>query len=328
MRQTNESTQIQTDIPVWNTEQFRFADRIEAWTEVLTQSHLPWSLSEKPGNSFYASVSLRQLHDSRIIKCKCGPQKGYRAKSEIGMSDGDYIAILYILKGKEVIEIANEQMLLEAGNFVIWDSSRPMSFHVPEHLEKISLIVPAESMTSIFPNVHDYCGKVIRRQDGISAIFINLLRSLELEMWNTNTNQLSTIMRPTLEMLSTVFTSLIDLPHETMRDGQLALIKQYILKDLYNPELTPQRIAEHHGISVRYLHQLFENNGATVSAWIKAQRLERCRKELTSPASASQSITDIAFQWGFNDVSHFSKSFKQQFGISPREFRNINKKLM
>ncbi|MDD5581131.1 MAG: AraC family transcriptional regulator [Methylobacter sp.] len=29
----------------------------------------------------------------------------------------------------------------------------------------------------------------------------------------------------------------------------------------------------------------------------------------------------MAFRWGFNDSAHFSRVFKQQFGCSPREFR-------
>ena len=32
-------------------------------------------------------------------------------------------------------------------------------------------------------------------------------------------------------------------------------------------------------------------------------------------------MSDIAFSWGFNDAAHFSRSFKEQYGMSPREFR-------
>jgi len=43
--------------------------------------------------------------------------------------------------------------------------------------------------------------------------------------------------------------------------------------------------------------------------------------ELCDPRSAERNITEIAFFWGFSDSSHFSRSFKQQFGVSPRTFR-------
>jgi len=51
------------------------------------------------------------------------------------------------------------------------------------------------------------------------------------------------------------------------------------------------------------------------------QRLERCRRDLLDPAHAARHISDIAFAWGFNDLAHFSRIFKQRFGASPREWR-------
>jgi len=39
------------------------------------------------------------------------------------------------------------------------------------------------------------------------------------------------------------------------------------------------------------------------------------------PAEAHQSISEIAFRYGFSDSAHFSRTFRQRFGLSPREFR-------
>ena len=36
------------------------------------------------------------------------------------------------------------------------------------------------------------------------------------------------------------------------------------------------------------------------------------------------SISDVAFRWGFNDAGHFSRAFKDQFGVTPREYRQDN----
>jgi transcriptional regulator GlxA family with amidase domain len=58
-----------------------------------------------------------------------------------------------------------------------------------------------------------------------------------------------------------------------------------------------------------------------LSRMIWQQRLTACRRELADASMAHRSVSDIAFSWGFNEAAHFSRSFREQFGLSPREWR-------
>jgi transcriptional regulator GlxA family with amidase domain len=69
----------------------------------------------------------------------------------------------------------------------------------------------------------------------------------------------------------------------------------------------------------RYIHKAFSDSGETIASHIWGMRLERCREDLS--ASARRPITDIAFSWGFNSSSHFSRLFRERFGASPRGYR-------
>ena len=51
------------------------------------------------------------------------------------------------------------------------------------------------------------------------------------------------------------------------------------------------------------------------------RRLEKCRQALLNQAQHGQGIAQIAYHWGFNDQAHFSRSFKQAFGLSPRDYQ-------
>lgn len=95
----------------------------------------------------------------------------------------------------------------------------------------------------------------------------------------------------------------------------------YLLRNLANPELAPRRAAAALGISVRLVHRLFEEAGITFGRWVIERRLEACRRCLDDPAQAARAISDIAFAWGFNELSHFSRAFKTRFGESPRRYR-------
>jgi len=80
-------------------------------------------------------------------------------------------------------------------------------------------------------------------------------------------------------------------------------------------------LAAANGISSSYLYKLFKPTGQSVGEWIIRRRLDLCRDRLCDQQYQDQSITEIAFDLGFNNLSHFSTRFRQAFGCSPREFR-------
>lgn len=86
--------------------------------------------------------------------------------------------------------------------------------------------------------------------------------------------------------------------------------------------LPPVEIATAHHISVRSLHALFQRQGETVGAHIRRRRLDRIRRDLADPALAHLPAYTVAARWGIRGPSHFSKLFKAEFGVSPREFRD------
>ena len=104
----------------------------------------------------------------------------------------------------------------------------------------------------------------------------------------------------------------------SMRAANLARIKHVIGKRLADCDLTLADIARECGISLRYLHELFRDDGRTAYQYLKGERLQRAR-ELLEMSSGRTTVTDVALECGFSDMSHFSKLFKQAFGVSPRD---------
>jgi AraC-like DNA-binding protein len=108
------------------------------------------------------------------------------------------------------------------------------------------------------------------------------------------------------------------------RASQLNRIRQTIEARLSDAEVSLEDIAAAHRISPRYLQKLFKSADETFSHYILARRLERCRSDLANPQCAQLSISQICFRWGFNGSPHFSRAFRDRFGLSPREHRRAS----
>jgi AraC-like DNA-binding protein len=92
-------------------------------------------------------------------------------------------------------------------------------------------------------------------------------------------------------------------------------------RHLTNAELDCAAVAAALKLFPRYINQLLEAEGTSLSRYIWRQRLDRAASDLRNPALSRRSISVIAMSHGFNDLSHFSKAFRQAFGTSPRDYR-------
>ena len=80
-------------------------------------------------------------------------------------------------------------------------------------------------------------------------------------------------------------------------------------------------IAGRHRLSPRYVRMLFESEDTSMTEFVLEERLKRARTLLLDPRFAARRIAEIAYEVGFNDVSHFNRTFRRRFGRTPGELR-------
>jgi AraC-like DNA-binding protein len=126
-----------------------------------------------------------------------------------------------------------------------------------------------------------------------------------------------------IDLLATLVATELDLAHSGADPHHelMRRIRAHIDANLHSADLNPARIAAEHFISTRHLHGLFQEQGTTVSGWIRTRRLEHCRRDLLDPVYAGRPVAAIAARWGFVDAAHFSRVFKSAFGRAPSELR-------
>jgi AraC-like DNA-binding protein len=103
--------------------------------------------------------------------------------------------------------------------------------------------------------------------------------------------------------------------------ARLSAIKSDILGNLLSRNLSIEVICDRHGITPRYLRMLFAGEQTTFSDFVTGRRLALVLRKLRNPARAGHTISAIAYECGFGDLSYFNRVFRRQFGMTPSEVR-------
>ncbi len=108
---------------------------------------------------------------------------------------------------------------------------------------------------------------------------------------------------------------------DAVRAARLVRLKRLVMSRLTDPDLSAASLATTLRVSPRNIHLMFEGSGETFSEFVTARRLEACRASLSDPNHAARSVADIAFEWGFGNVSTFYRAFRAAFDMAPSETR-------
>ncbi|HEX7952373.1 MAG TPA: helix-turn-helix domain-containing protein [Burkholderiales bacterium] len=305
----------------WSTAGVRKSEATDAWQAALTQNYGHWQVTESVADGFSASIRSRDINGLRAVECVCDPCSGSRLPQFVGREPVPYIGVQITKAGRERFHFAGEDISLGAGDLVIWTSAQPAEFTVMERLHKVSLVLPWTEVKERLPRGTGFTGTVIDSRVGIGAVLYSHIDSLahQLELFTEGDN--AGVRRATLELLSAAMCHRVEAPQRGLSSRYLKQLQDYILAHLQDDHLSPTSIAAANNMSPRYVHMLFAQIGVSASVWIRTQRLERCRDDLRSRTYRDCSVAEIAYTWGFADPSHFTRIFKLQYGVGPREFR-------
>lgn len=284
-------------------------------------SHLSWELDAATTRSLEGVVTSRHIGPLRVswIRLFIGEQgwSGRRTERNIADNPEPYLTVVMPLTGAITLCAAEREALVGEHEIAMWDSSWPLAFAVEGRVyEQISVLIPQRTLRANAAACQALHAARINED--------NILAELCQKHVATVAKFLDRPMRPYELSLTHVTTSLVDAVIASVykeprdRDVLVGEIRNYIECYIDDDALAPKPIAEAFNISTRYLHKLFASTGMTVNEWIINRRLERSADELVTTES---SVTDIAFKWGFKALGHYSRTFKQRFGVTPTAYR-------
>ncbi|ANB72100.1 AraC family transcriptional regulator [Paraburkholderia phytofirmans OLGA172] len=308
----------------WSTLGVAPADKTDAWESVLSNSYRDWHVPCRLPATFYANVKRHDFGGAELVETVCDPCSGQRLRAQMRRDDELFVGIQLTTEGRERFKIGDTGAEAVSGDLLVWRTDLAVQFEVLERLHKMTLMVPWSLLRERMPERKSPpVGGKIESRTGVGCLLAVHLLALSNQITTLDSRLKGSVSRSTLEFIGIALSDLQPSASFDASASMLSRVHDYVLDHLQDEDLTPARIAEANRISLRYLHMLFHHSGATVSGWIQDKRLSKCRDALTDSAYSRQRIADIAYRWGFSSTSHFSRAFKEKFGMSPGDVRKM-----
>ena len=186
------------------------------------------------------------------------------------------------------------------------------------------VLIDAAALAEQCPRWRHFCFRTIAADHGLAAVVRSHLATLVDQAAHIDQAAADSMNAVTVGLVAALLNSL-DAASDREPAGLPAYhrrrIKEFVLNNLCNPLLDVDMIASAVGLSTRYVHHLFADEPVSLMQWIITKRLTHCRGQLVDHRRRHWKISQIAYGAGFNDLAHFSRSFRKHFNVSPSQLR-------
>ncbi|MFE6867238.1 helix-turn-helix domain-containing protein [Kitasatospora sp. NPDC057692] len=241
-----------------------------------------------------------------------------------GADPEDCLYVVLHVDGPAVVRRHGAGTVLAPGDLLIGTSPHPAGLLWDAECRMVRYRVPCFYLGVCRDDVRRTGGLMVRGNEGVGSLASRLLWTLATRERAHRARPGDYLARSASDILAVLVTELMEreAPEDPSGSAQLlARIRAHIEENLADPDLAPEAIARSQHISVRYLHKLFQQDGTTVGQWVRQRRLDACRRELERPSHRPISVAAVAHRWGFVSHSHFSRAFRDTYGVSPREWQ-------
>lgn len=293
--------------------------RAALWGDLLWNQFGSLQAAAPDDPQFDGTLVMGAVADLRVSRIDASRHVVIRTQNEVRRDGGGEFKLIAQVAGSACFEQGGRRVVLEPGDWSIYDTGRPYVVTNPGRVVHTVVLIPRERMRGFELSLDSVMLNRISGSSGLRRGAFDLLAgALHLDGGEDAARAADRIAGLVREAI---------LEHAGRRSERSlrALMRDRVLRyvhaNLRDPALNLDLIAGAAGCSKRYLHKLFCGEAETLGEYLWRARLARVREELSVPALRGRSITEIAFSWGFNSSAHFSRVFRDRYGLSPRSYR-------
>jgi AraC-like DNA-binding protein len=291
-------------------------ERSAFWRATLNQKFgLDSRVDRMP--DFHAKLECGRWNGVGLFRLSAGGY--YVRRTARSAQRKQHIKVAYQIAGTSSFNQNGNCVQLQPGEWTVYDDTQPYVSSNPNQVQLLILTVPMQRIQSRSIDLPRTLGNCFSANRGIAKVAFTSVLNIFDQVENIPQSYAPDLMDIISHQL---MLCLIEVQTTTQTSSSTSLLREktraYILQNLRNPGLDISKIATELGCSRRYLYKAFEGEPTTIADYIWEMRLSRSREDLRR---GQQTITDVAYSWGFSSSAHFSTAFKEHFGLTPSEYR-------
>jgi len=306
-----------------STDQFAERDRVEAARELIGRSLMKMEFDLRPDIPFNIDMVLRALPDFGLASGTCSAMDCLRTAQ---MIESDDLILTVALSGGSVLHVRDSEIEIGGGMAALTRTTDVSRCAIHSASEFVNFRFPFDKIAPMIADIDAAAMRPIPADTEALRLLVHYAGALKNEA-----------MLATPEIQSLISSHLQDLAvlaigatrdaemiasHRGIPAARLRAIKADIVRNFADRDLSIDAVAQRNGITPRYVSMLLESDATTFSEFVLAQRLHRAHQMLTGQRWSNRTVSSVAFDAGFGDLSYFNRAFRRRYGATPSDVRN------
>jgi AraC-like DNA-binding protein len=301
-------------------------ERLAIWHEFYGRSLFNVGIKADGETPFEAKAEIIPVGACAISAVNSSRVSYYVSKEYLPTAQ-DTTVIVNVKSGRLHGSQRGQEATIGAGQAVAILSNEVGAIDVMEPGDYLSIYVPTAAIAAVVPDLGKVLMQPLDQNSGALQLLTSYATALQTITGPMPPQLGQVIGSHLIELAANVF-GLHGAPHKAaeangVRAARRQAIKDDIATHLTRHDLSPDDVARRVGIKPRYMRELLQDDGTSFSDLLRHMRLQLAHRQLSDPQLATSSISTIAYQVGFSDLSYFNRCFRRQFGATPSEVREL-----
>lgn len=300
-------------------------DRFDYWREMISNEYVQLACDPHPDKSvaefdgaIRGGIGLGDVEFSEVLS---NPQIAKRTLEQISKAGENDFLISFQMEKQCVVSQYGREALLLPGSFALYDSTAPYSLSFDEAFHQFVIKMPREVLARHLIEPEKYAAISMNANSGLGLVLKDFIFSLVGELGSPESEPSELLSENLVNLIALSFSSTVFQNNlaesDCVKEALMRRIRGFITNNLLDPKLNNSRIAESQGISVRYLHKLFQDQDESIHEMILNKRLAIAHDLLLGRDETKPTVESVAYHVGFSGAPHFSRAFKVRYGVCP-----------
>ena len=299
-------------------------DRFDYWHEVACKNIVDHDSEPDCRQNFHAELRSRGLANINLILFENSPMTVQHTARQTTRLNADELFVCHQMAGAVAVEQDGREIVLETEDVTLLDPRRPYFVKFFASSKMLVLRIPRRLLEARLGSTRLLTACSIKPSGPESRLAAAFLAMLPNHVAGLSPTTEEIVENQTLDLIASSLAkgTAGQTPRvSSARSMVLMKLRTAIDARLTDPALDPETVAAAAGVSRRYANAVLAEESTSITHFIQSRRLERCRIALEDPLQTHRTVSEIAYGWGFSDMTHFGRKFRAAYGVSPREYR-------